>query len=63
MKEKNKLKKENKKFKMLNPKNDIVFQMLFSSVNPEITKGLISSMIDEEITSIELDLSKELKKQ
>ena len=63
MNEKNKVKKENKKFKMLNPKNDIVFQMLFSSVNPEITKGLISSMIDEEITSIELDLSKELKKE
>ena len=63
MNEKNKVKKENKKFKMLNPKNDIVFQMLFSSVNPEITKALISSMIDEEITSIELDLSKELKKE
>ena len=39
--------KENKKIKMLNPKTDIVFQMLFSSVNPEITKGLISSMIEE----------------
>ncbi len=54
--------KENKKFKMLNPKTDIVFQMLFSSVNPEITKGLISSMIDEKITSIELDLNKQLIK-
>ena len=40
---------ENKKFKMLNPKTDIVFQMLFSSINPEITKGLISSMIEENI--------------
>ncbi len=54
--------KENKKFKMLNPKTDIVFQMLFSSVNPEITQGLISSMIDEKITSIELDLNKQLIK-
>ena len=54
--------KENKKFKMLNPKTDIVFQMLFSAVNPEITKGLISSMIKEKITSIELDLNKQLIK-
>ena len=54
--------KENKKIKMLNPKTDIVFQMLFSSVNPEITKGLISSMIEENITSIELDLNKQLIK-
>ena len=39
-------KKENK-FKMLNPKTDIVFQMLFSKTNTEITKSLISSMIKE----------------
>ena len=54
-------KKENK-FKMLNPKTDIVFQMLFSKTNTEITKSLISSMIKEEITTIELDLNKQLEK-
>ena len=42
MNEKNKVKKENKKFKMLNPKNDIVFQMLFSSVKSAQAQTIFS---------------------
>ena len=63
MENKNKEKKENKeknKFKLLNPKTDIVFQMLFSSANEEVTKGLISALIDKEITNIELEINKQL---
>lgn len=47
-----------KDIKLLNPKTDIVFQWLFS--NPNITKGLISSLIDEKITDIEIDLNKQI---
>lgn len=47
-----------KDIKLLNPKTDIVFQWLFS--NPNITKGLISSLIDEKITDIEIDLNKQV---
>ena len=48
-----------KEFKILDPKNDIVFQMLFSTVNIEITKGLISALIERKITNLELDLNKQ----
>ena len=51
---------EKKEFKLLNPKTDIVFQMLFSSANEEVTKGLISALIDKEITNIELEINKQL---
>ena len=56
------LKEKNKKeFKILRPTNDIVFQMLFSTVNIEITKGLISALLESEINSLELDLNKQLQ--
>ena len=44
--------------KLLNPKNDYVFRRIFGYVgNEEITKGLISSIIEDiEITNIKLDL-------
>ena len=44
--------------KLLNPKNDYVFKRIFGYVgNEEITKGLISAIIDDiEITNIKLDL-------
>ena len=55
----NKIKNNKEKdIKLLNPKTDIVFQWLFS--NPNITKGLISSLIDEKITDIEIDLNKQV---
>lgn len=56
------LKEKNKKeFKILRPTNDIVFQMLFSTVNVEIIKGLISALLESEINSLELDLNKQLQ--
>ncbi|MCI8832814.1 MAG: hypothetical protein HFJ19_01215 [Clostridia bacterium] len=47
----------------LDPKNDYVFQRIFGYIgNEEITKGLISAVLDDiEITNIELDLKKELE--
>ena len=36
---------------VLTPKNDVIFQTLFSKGNEEITKSLISSIIKQEITS------------
>ncbi len=60
MEEKKKNTKQKNKYKILNPKTDIVFQMLFSSANEEVTKGLISALIDKEITNIELELNKQL---
>ena len=56
-----KKKKNKKEFKILRPTNDIVFQMLFSTVNIEITKGLISALLESEINSLELDLNKQLQ--
>lgn len=49
--------------KYLDPKNDYVFQRIFGYIgNEEITKGLISAILDDiEITNIELDLKKELE--
>lgn len=51
---------KNKKVKLLNPKIDIVFQMLFSSQNTDITKGLISALIDKKIENIKLEINKQL---
>ena len=51
---------KNNKVKLLNPKIDIVFQMLFSSQNTDITKGLISALIDKKIENIELEINKQL---
>ena len=50
-----------KEFKILKPTNDIVFQMLFSTVNIEITKGLISALLERKIDNLELDLNKQLQ--
>ena len=50
--------------KLLNPKNDYVFQRIFGyEGNEEITKGLISSIIDDiEIKSIQLDCKRILER-
>ena len=50
--------------KLLNPKNDYVFQRIFGyEGNEEITKGLISSIIDDiEIKSIKLDCKRILER-
>ena len=57
---KNLEKEKNNKTKLLNPKIDIVFQMLFSSQNTNITKGLISALIDKKIENIKLEINKQL---
>ena len=53
----------NKQYKILSPKNDIVFQMLFSTENTKITKELISSIIEMKINTIELDRNKQLERK
>lgn len=45
---------------LLGPKNDIVFQSLFSKANEEITKNFVSALLDEEIKSITINDTKEL---
>ena len=59
IKEKNTNNKNNK-IKLLNPKIDIVFQMLFSSKNTNITKALISALINKKVEKIELEINKQL---
>ena len=49
--------------RLLNPKLDYVFKRIFGySGNEDITKELISSIIEEEITNIELDKNPILEK-
>ena len=50
--------------KLLNPKNDYVFKRIFGYIgNEEITKGLISAIVDDiQITNIELDCKEILER-
>jgi predicted transposase/invertase (TIGR01784 family) len=50
----------NKKKELLKPKNDFVFQSLFSKGNEEITKSMIAALLEEKITSIKINETKEL---
>ena len=57
----------NTKVKLLDPKIDAVFQILFSKSNPEIVQSLLSSILNFPISSIEnntinLDLNKILER-
>ena len=48
---------ENKKeFKLLDPKNDVVFQMLFGKKN--LAKGLLENILPDDITSLRVDVNK-----
>ena len=47
-----------KEFKLLDPKNDVVFQMLFS--NNDITKGLVSNILKEKVISVKTNANKQL---
>lgn len=49
-----------KKKELLKPKNDIVFQSLFTQKNERITKNFISALMGENITKIEINTEKEL---
>ena len=46
--------------KLLKPKNDIVFQSLFSKENEEITKNFVQSLLGKKISKIEINNNKEL---
>ncbi len=52
-----------KKKELLKPKNDIVFQSLFTQKNEEITKNFISALMEEKITKIEINTQKELYRE
>ena len=47
-----------KEFKLLDPKNYVVFQMLFS--NNDITKGLVSNILKEKMISVKTNVNKQL---
>ena len=57
----------NSKSKLLDPKLDAIFQILFSKANPEIVKSFLSTILDVPITNLEnktvdLDLNKILQR-
>ena len=52
-----------KKKQLLKPKNDIVFQSLFTQKNEEITNNFISALMEEKITKIEINTKKELYRE
>ncbi len=52
-----------KKKELLKPKNDIVFQSLFTQKNERITKNFISALMEENITKIEINTEKELYRE
>lgn len=52
-----------KKKELLKPKNDIVFQSLFTQKNEKITKNFISALMEEKITKIEINTQKELYRE
>lgn len=52
-----------KKKELLKPKNDIVFQSLFTQKNERITKNFISAIMEENITKIEINTQKELYRE
>ncbi len=47
-----------KEFKLLDPKNDVVFQMLFAKNN--LAKGLLENILPDDITSLRVDVNKQL---
>ena len=50
--------KNKKEFKLLDPKNDVVFQMLFLKDN--LAKGLLENILPDDITSLRVDVNKQL---
>lgn len=47
-----------KEFKLLDPKNDVVFQMLFFKNN--LAKGLLANVLLDDINSLRVDVNKQL---
>ena len=56
----NKKKDLARKKDLLKPKNDIVFQTLFTRGSEDITRAMIEDIIKIEINKIDLDRSKDL---
>ena len=57
------VKKDEKKKTSFNPTNDYIFKRLFGRVgNEEITKGLLSAIIERKIKKVDLDKNKILEK-
>ena len=52
-----------KEKKLLKPKNDIVFQSLFSSKNEKITKAFAEALLEEKIDKIVINSTKELYRE
>lgn len=52
--------KSKEKFKLLQPKNDFVFQSLFSEKNKKITKEFVSALLNEKIENMTINNTKEL---
>ena len=48
------------KVELLKPRNDYVFQSLFTQKNEEITKNFISALINEKVEKIKINDTKEL---
>ena len=51
---------QNKEFKLLKPKMDVVFQSLFNQEHEDITKSFVEALLEEKINSIVINDSKEL---
>lgn len=58
--EKENQEKAKEKFKLLQPKNDFVFQSLFSEKNKKITKEFVSALLNEKIENMTINNTKEL---
>ena len=54
---------ENKKQDLLKPKNDVVFQSLFTKSNEKITKAFVEALIGRKIKKIEINNEKELQRK
>ena len=51
---------KSKDFKLLKPKNDIVFQRLFNKDNERITKAFVEALLDKKVDKIIINEDKEL---
>lgn len=56
--EKRNQEKAKEKFKLLQPKNDFVFQSLFSEKNKKITKEFVSALLNEKIENMTINNTK-----
>ena len=59
------MEKENQKIakQLLKPKNDIVFQSLFTKNNAKITKAFVEALIGRKVKNIEINNEKELQRE